>query len=140
MSFWFGLMIMAVMCAVMSIYMTGTITLEGYLSTLWKGVLLSVILGMIIPLGKIGAAFATFCRARPDSLLFQCLAGLPPTVIITLIVSFAFTFFAIGFSQSPAAIFFGGLSAFPVGVVVAYPCAIFLMPVAARLTDLMVKK
>lgn len=137
MNFWFSVFMTSIMTIVFTIYNTGSITPIQFLDGFWKGFLVSYLVGSVVPLGKLGAMLAQKIKAKPGSLAFNLISGIPSSVLLDVIMCFAFTYFAIGMNYGLEALIFGALGSIPLGFVVAYPCSILLTPVALKLTNLM---
>lgn len=133
-NFWNSLFMTAVMTTVFTIAKTGGLALAPFLSSFWKGFLLAYLVGVIIPLAKLGEMFAQKLGAKPDTLAFRLLSSLPPAAIMDTVMCLAFSFFAIGFSHGAIVWLMASLGDIPLGFVLAYPCCVVLTPLSVRLT------
>lgn len=139
MNFWNTLFMTVIMTTVFTLYNTGTISLLPFLNDIWRGFLIGYIVSIIVPVGKMGQDLTAKLGATPGSVKYALLSAIPPTVVMVIVMCFAFTFFAIGLQFGAMALIMGALSSMPLGFVVAYLCGVLLTPVSMKLAEKMTR-
>ena len=137
MNFWNTLFMTVIMTTVFTLYNTGTIAIGPFLNDIWRGFLIGYIVSVVVPVGKMGQVLCQKLGAAPGSLKFALISALPPTVVMVVVMCFAFTFFAIGLQYGAMALIMGALGSMPLGFLVAYLCGVLLTPVSMKLADKM---
>lgn len=134
-NFWFSLLLSMVMSAAMPLISIGRVPFLDFINGTCQGLVVGVIIGTVVPLTKISAAFVGLFPLKAGTFLHLMAAKLPTSTIFVVVMSFAMTLFSTG----PVAGWVkAGFCSIPLIFVIAYPTALILNCFVLRLTKFVV--
>lgn len=137
MNFWCSLFISAIVSIGMSLVTTKSIPFPDILITILLGLVVGFIIAIIIPANRWGDALAKKFKANTGTIKYLLISTLVNVICFGTILTFVFTAYVIGF---PPFYFMAVLKMMPLVLLIVYPSAIIVTPIALKLTDFMTMK
>ncbi|MFA0815225.1 MAG: DUF2798 domain-containing protein [Anaerofustis sp.] len=137
MNFWFCFLIGIAMSIGMQWFNKAPMLFLPIFIAFLEAFAIGFVIGSLIPLPKIGDAFAKTLRCKERSLLYILIYNIPITLIMVVIMSFSLTLINVGFVPY---LLGAWISGFPFALLLCYLVSVLITPVIPLLANAIVKK